>query len=96
METVAVTDLYQASYFLLSGCALTGVECAPSSGKHIQCTLFFSGQNLEGLKDNWFNRRAMVNLWAFRLAYSQIHSSIDEAKKGYFRNADALPKGGAL
>lgn len=96
METMAVTDLYQASYFLLSGCALTGIECGPAKGNNLACTLYFSGQNLEGLKENWFNRKAMANLWAFRFAYAQIHDSIREAKKNYTHSPDANERGDLL
>jgi len=90
METVAVTDLYQASYLLLSGCQLTEASCTPSGTKALSCTLYFSGQHLATLEENWFSKRAMVNLWAFRQAYSQVHQYVDQAKKEFVRNGGGL------
>jgi len=85
MDTATVTDIYQASYYLLSGCEVTGIECNPSGSKNLVCTLYFQGINLVSLKDSWFSKRAMVNLASFRTAYGQVHEIIDQAKKEYAR-----------
>ena len=87
METVAVTDLYNASYLLLSGCALTGIECQPTGTRNITCTMFFSGPGVSTINDTFLSGKAVVNLWAFRRAYAQTHTFINQAKKGYFRHA---------
>jgi len=82
METVQITDLYQASYLLLSGCELTGIECIPTGGA-VSCRMSFQGQSLAELTQSWWDKEAIVNLWAFRSAYSQINSYVHQAKKSY-------------
>jgi hypothetical protein len=82
METAQITDLYQASYFLLSGCELTGIECIPTGGA-ISCRMSFRGMRLEELTQEWWDKKASVNLWAFRSAYSQINGYVHQAKKSY-------------
>lgn len=86
METVDVTDLYQASYFLLSGCELSGLECRQTETA-LRCTLHFRGQHVAALEEKWFAKKAMANLWAFRLAYSQVNSYVREAKRNYAQDA---------
>jgi hypothetical protein len=93
MEAVAVIDIYQASYFLLSGCELARIECDQFPAGNLVCTMHFTGPNLVALKDSWFSKRAMVNLAAFRTAYAQVHEAIGQAKKAYTRAH--LPQGGA-
>jgi hypothetical protein len=82
METAQITDLYQASYFLLSGCELTGIECIPTGGA-ISCRISFRGARLEELTQEWWDKKACVNLWAFRSAYSQVNGYVHQAKKSY-------------
>ncbi|AHC14878.1 hypothetical protein [Salinispira pacifica] len=53
MEGVQVTDLYQASYLLLSGCELTAIECIPTGGA-VSCALSFQGADSAAMKvDHW-------------------------------------------
>ncbi len=82
METAQITDLYQASYFLLSGCELVGIECIPTGGA-MSCRISFRGERLEELTQQWWDKQAVVNLWAFRSAYSQVNSYVHQAKKSY-------------
>lgn len=82
METAQITDLYQASFLLLSGCELTGIECIPTGGT-VSCRMSFRGQALAELTQSWWDKEAVVNLWAFRSAYSQINSYVHQAKKSY-------------
>lgn len=82
MDSVSVTDLYQASFLLLNGCDLTGVECIPLTGS-VACTMTFSGQRVSDLVDAWFDKSASANLWAFRSAYNQVNSYVHQAKKSY-------------
>jgi hypothetical protein len=82
METVEVTDLYQASYYLLSGCEITGVECI-RAGKGTSCRLTVQGANLATLASDWFERQAVVNLWTFRNAYTEINSHVQQAKRSF-------------
>jgi hypothetical protein len=82
MDTAQVTDLYQASYYLLSGCELVGIECIPTGGA-LSCRLSFRGDGLEALSQQWWDKEARVKLWEFRSAYSQINSYVHQAKKSY-------------
>jgi hypothetical protein len=91
METLEVSDLYQASWLLLNSCELSKVQCIPTGGS-VSCLLQFSGTNLIELMDTWFTKQAVVNLWAFRTAYNQINSYVHQAKK----NFDLSKRGGSL
>lgn len=82
METVEITDLYQASYYLVNGCSLQAVECIPLSGT-LGCRISFAGPQLEDLGRTWYEKKAVVNLWAFRSAYNQINSLVHQAKKNH-------------
>lgn len=82
METVEVTDLYQASWLLLSGCQLSGIQCIPMSGT-LSCLMNFVGPRIYELQEQYFDKKASVNLWAFRTAYNQVNSYIHQAKKSY-------------
>lgn len=91
METAQITDLYQASYFFLSGCELVGIECIPTGGA-MSCRISFRGERLEELTQEWWDKKAVVNLWVFRSAYSQVNGYVHQAKKSYdlaIRRGDA-------
>lgn len=88
MERVQVTDLYQASFLLLSGCELTAIECIPT-GTAVSCTLSFKGEDVQSRLESWYAKRAEVNLWDFRSAYNQINSYVHQAKKSYSRSLKA-------
>lgn len=82
MERAEVTDLYQASYYLLSGCEITGVECI-KAGNGTSCRIYLQGANLVSLAEDWFGREAVVNLWTFRNAYTEINSHVQQAKRSF-------------
>ena len=82
METLGVTDLYHASYLLVHGCELSEVECIPLAGT-LACRLSFRGDEIHNLSGQWYEKSAVVNLWAFRSAYNQINSYVHQAKKNY-------------
>jgi len=82
MESVEVTDLYQASWLLLSGCRLTGIQCIPTSGT-LSCLMLFEGPQILELQEQYFQKKASVNLWAFRTAYNQVNSYVHQAKKSF-------------
>ncbi|MBN2863876.1 MAG: hypothetical protein JXN62_11975 [Bacteroidales bacterium] len=91
MEKAQVTDLYQASYLLLNGCELTGIECIPT-GKAVSCTLYFQGTEVQTRLEHWYEKNAVVNLWDFRTAYNQINSFIHQAKKSYSRREQEVQR----
>lgn len=93
METVEVTDLYQASWYLISGCEIIGVECI-RAGNGTSCRIVVQGQKLPELSQQWFDRTALVNLWTFRNAYSEINSHVQQAKRSFELNRRF--KGGEL
>jgi hypothetical protein len=82
MDTVQITDLYQAAYYILNGCELVGVECIPA-GNSSSCQIGVQGNNLTDLAEAWFGKKAAANLWAFRNAYSQINSHVQQAKRSF-------------
>jgi len=82
MERVSVTDLYQASYFLLSGAQLESIQCIPA-GRDVLCHLVFEGSGLTELQNDYFSKSAVVNLFSFRSAYSQVSSYVASAKRTY-------------
>jgi hypothetical protein len=94
MESISVTDLYQASFLLLEGCELTGIECFPMTGS-IACRMTFSGPKLPTLMDTWFEKSASANLWAFRTAYNQVNSYVHQAKKNFDRTRRGAERGAA-
>lgn len=82
METAELTDLYQASYYLLNGCQITAIDCIPA-GTGTSCRITVEGRNLGSLAQPWFDHSAVVNLWAFRNAYTEVHSHVQQAKRSY-------------
>ena len=82
MDTIEVTDLYQASFYLANGLALESLKCIPVNGS-LACCLTFTGEKIHSLSDAYFTHTATVNLFSFRQAYNQITSYIQQAKKSY-------------
>lgn len=82
MQRVQVTDLYEASYYLYTGCTLLGVDCIPIAGK-TECCFTFSGYELELVVTEYKEKRAYANLYAFRSAYATITNYVYRAKKNY-------------
>lgn len=82
METVEVTDLYQATYYLIQGSELTGVECIPA-GTGTSCRIRFRGECFAALERAWYAKEVQVNLWAFRTAYTEVNSHVQNAKRSF-------------
>ncbi len=93
LPQVDITDLYLASYLLLNGCRLIEVQCIPTGGT-VSCRLLFSGTELPGLEDDFFARKAVVNLLQFRSAYNQVNGYIHQAKKSFDRGRRTAGSGG--
>jgi len=83
-EHADVTDLYEAAYLVTEGCRIEGVRCIPIS-KSLGCGFTVSGQELEAKREAFNDKRAVVNLYAFRNAYTQVSGYMVEAKKAYDR-----------
>jgi hypothetical protein len=84
MQSVEVTDLYEAAYLILSGCKVEEVTCIPVS-ESLSCRMIFSGNSLEKAQDEFVAKKAVVNLHAFRSAYGQVNSYVHQAKKSFDR-----------
>jgi hypothetical protein len=82
MESIEVTDLYEAAYLAMKGGRLDGVACIPLS-KSIACTFTFSGEALSPFQEAYRRKEAEVNLFAFRGAYTRVNGYMREAKKAY-------------
>ena len=93
MDTADVNDLYEAAYLILSGCTLEEVTCIPVS-ESLSCRMIFSGSNLEKAQDEFAAKKAVVNLHAFRSAYSQVNTYVHQAKKSFARERRFARKGG--
>ena len=96
MPNAHVTDLYEAAYLVLSGCTIEEVICIPVSAS-LTCRMTFSGIGLSAAQDEFFAKKACVNLHAFRSAYGQVNSYVHEAKKSFDRERrQARREGGEL
>jgi hypothetical protein len=90
---VTTTDLYEATYYFLSGCELTEIAGTKVNGK-VTCELTFSKPNISELQLNYLQGKASVNVFQFRRAYGQIHSWVLKAKKDF--TGKPSPQGGTL
>ena len=95
MPSVAVTDLYEAAYLILSGCQIEEVSCIPVS-ESLSCRLSFSGPGLEVAQRVYETRQAVVNLEDFRRAYGQVNSYVHQAKKAFDRERRAARREAGL
>jgi len=93
MQSVEVTDLYEAAYLILSGCKVEEVTCIPVS-ESLSCRMIFSGNSLEKAQDEFYAKKAVVNLHAFRSAYGQVNTYVHQAKKSFDRERRYARKGG--
>jgi hypothetical protein len=84
LSIAEVTDLYEAAYLVTEGCRIEGVRCIPLS-KSVGCSFTVSGAGLVLKREAFIEKRAAVNLYAFRSAYTQVNSYMVEAKKAYER-----------
>jgi hypothetical protein len=84
MQSVEVTDLYEAAYLILSGCTIEEVTCIPVS-ESLSCRLVFSGSGLDVAQRIYNTRQAVVNLDDFRRAYGQVNGYVHQAKKAFDR-----------
>lgn len=93
MQTMPITDLYEAAYLVLSGNTLESITCIPLS-KTLACRFMFSGEAIEQRLEEVRSRSACVNLSTFRSAYSTVNSFAHEAKKSYERERRIQRKDG--
>ena len=83
MDTIGVTDLYEAAFLFVNDCIFTGVECVPMAGV-LGCRIIFKNdEELALAQERFRSRDATVNLYKFRQAYNMVNSYIHQAKKSY-------------
>jgi hypothetical protein len=94
-ESISTTDLYEATFYLLGGCELLGIEASRVNGA-ITCRLTFGGARLAELQSEYFAGRAKVALFPFRRAFGQVNALVYAAKKkakGQLRQKQAAEGG---
>ena len=84
MECADITDMYETAYLLTEGCRIESVRCIPLS-KSVGCSFTVSGEGISAKREIFHDKRATVNLYIFRCAYTQVNGYIVEAKKAYER-----------
>jgi len=84
MEHADVADLYEAAWLLTEGCRIEGVRCIPLS-RSVGCSFTVSGEGIEAKREAFREKRAAVNLYVFRCAYTQVSGYMVEAKKAWDR-----------
>lgn len=82
MDRIETSDSYHASYLMVNGAQVDGVECIPMAGG-VSCKLIFSGPAVLERTEEFFKKEACVNLHAFRQAYNQVQSFIQQARRSY-------------
>ena len=79
---LSISDLYEASFYLLNGLELTDISCSYLNNK-VLCQLHFTGAKATELQYLYFQGKCMVNLFEFRRTYSHLNFQIHEAKKKF-------------
>lgn len=82
MESVEVTDLYEAAYLVTEGGRVEGVRCIPLASS-VGCCLTISGASLSHKRETFHRKEAVANLSSFRNAYTQVNGLMHEAKKAW-------------
>ncbi len=82
LESVDITDAYLAAWLLMNGCKILQSTYRPNVGP-LSCLMVFSGPRIHGLEEEYFGKRARVDLWEFRAASNRINVHVHEAKGGY-------------
>ena len=77
---VSTQDIYESAYLLTLGANIENVEALTENNKLV-CRFTFSGENLLKAQSDYFNAKAVVNLWNFRRCFNRINSLIGTARK---------------
>ena len=80
LRSVEVSDAYLAAWLLMSGCTIVECTYRPNVGP-LGCLMVFSSPRIHELEEQYFARRARVDLWEFRAASNRINECVHEAKK---------------
>jgi hypothetical protein len=88
MEILEVSDLYEAAYLLVKGGRIEAVACIPVSAG-AGCIFTVRGEGLRDAQEEYLEKKAAANLYAFRGAYTQVQGFMREAKKSFEREKRA-------
>jgi hypothetical protein len=80
MKTVVTNDIYEAAYFLLSGCELVDIKGIRIKGK-LNCNLVFTGENITQLQLTYLNGEAEANILKLRRMLGQVHAWVMKSRK---------------
>jgi hypothetical protein len=80
MNRVTTQDIYESAYYLTLGADVENVELLKENNRFV-CKFTLSGDDLLTAQNNYFNAKALVNLWDFRRCYNRISSLIGTARK---------------
>jgi len=89
MNIVSTSDLYEASYYLINGCTLEGVETLQLGSKTV-CQMSFKGQEIYNLREVYLRGESTVNLTSFRTAYSKLLQTTYFVKKEHSKKIRGL------
>ena len=81
-QVLSTEDIYESAYLLTLDASVENVEVLTENGKLI-CKFTFTGDNLLQAQSEYYNAKAIVNLWSFRRCFNRINSLIGTAKKEY-------------
>ena len=91
IESVEVTDLYEAAYLVTEGGRVEGVRCIPLSSSSavskaaVGCCVTIAAPSLTLKRETFQRKEAIVNLCSFRNAYTQVNGLMHEAKKAWVK-----------
>lgn len=85
-QTIGTRDLYEASYYMMLGAKLDGINVVEENSKQV-CHFILTGDVLTTAQLHYFNGDAKVNLLDFRRAYMRLHSMIGSARREAMKKA---------
>ena len=78
-QKVITSDIYEASFYLTLGAAITEAELIEENKRKI-CIFTLTGESLTKAQGEYFNCTAQVNLWDFRRCLTRINSLVGSVK----------------
>jgi len=88
IHTIKTQDIYESAYLLTMGAQIISVEQTLENHKPI-CKFIISGNNLPELQNNYYNNRALVNLWDFRRSFTRVNALISKTRKESIQQKNA-------
>jgi hypothetical protein len=86
---VTTSDIYEASFYFMSGAQITGIEVIEELKRQI-CKITLKSDNFILLQNEYFQGKAQVNIFEFRRSYSRISNLVVLAKREAKKKEKAL------